>query len=110
MTGFGSKSFTDPDTFGTHSMEADIRLVVTDCVEFGAHVSWLDMRCLRLFMVEEKAPRIAFISLPASPLSVSFPLADTPPLVWNGIRCRGGRSCTPGDRSHQRTTGATRWA
>src|SRR5258708_34330769 len=110
MTGFGSKVFTDPDSYCASLTKADIRLVVSGCVEFGAQVSWLDLRRLRLFEIEEKAPRVAFISLPASPLFVSFPLADSPPLVWNGIRLRRGDLVlhAPGERSYQRTTGSTR--
>jgi AraC-like DNA-binding protein len=111
MTGFGSKAFTDPDGYCANLMEADIRLVVTGCVAFGAQISWLDMPCLRLFAIEEKAPRVAFISLPPPSLFVSFPLTDSPPLVWNGIPLRRGDLVLhkPGDRFHQCTTGATRW-
>jgi hypothetical protein len=111
MTGFGSKAFTDPGSYRAHLREADIRLVVTGCVEFGARVSWLDVRCLRLLAIEEKTPREAFISLPPSPLFVSFPLADRPSLVWNGVRLRRGDLVlhAPEDRFHQGTTGATRW-
>jgi AraC-like DNA-binding protein len=110
MTGFGSKAFTDPDSYRA-LMDADIRLVVTGCVEFGARVSWVDMPCLSLFVIEETAPRVAFISLLASPLFVSFPLADSPSLVWNGRRLRRGDFVlhAPADRFHQYTTGATRW-
>jgi AraC-like DNA-binding protein len=92
-------------------MGADVRLVVTGCVEFGAQVSWLDMRCLGVRLVEEEAPRVAFISLPPGRLFVSFPLADSPSMVWNGIRLRRGDLVlhAAGDRFHQRTTGTARW-
>ena len=111
MTGFGSKAFTDPDSYRASLREAGIRLVLTGCVDFGARISWLDMRCLRLLAIEEKAPREASISLPPSPLFVSFPLADRPSLLWNGTRLRRGDLVlhASGDQFHQGTTGATRW-
>jgi AraC-like DNA-binding protein len=111
MTGFGSTAFTGPDSYPSSLMDAQIRLVVTGGVEFSGQVSWLDMRCLRLFVIEEKAPRVAFIALPRSSLCVSFPLADGSPLLWNGVRLKRGDLVlhAPGDRFHQRTTGATRW-
>jgi AraC-like DNA-binding protein len=111
MTGFGSTAFTDPDSFLGGMLDARIRLVVTECVAFGAEVSWVRMRCLRVFVIEEKAPRVAFITLPRSSLLVSFPLTDSRSLVWNGVRLKRGDLAlhVPGDRFHQRTTGATRW-
>ena len=111
MTGFGSTAFTDPGSYPASLMDVDIRLVVSGCVEFGAQVSWLRMRCLRLFVIEEKAPRVAFIALSPSSVFVSFPLADSSSLIWNGVRLNLGDLVlhAPGDRFHQRTTGATRW-
>lgn len=111
MTGFGSKAFTDPDEVFSNLLNADVGLVVTGCVAFGAQMSWLDMRWLSLRALEEEAPRVAFFSLPPELLFLSFPLADSPALVWNGIRLRRGDLVLhpPGDRFHQRTTGAVRW-
>jgi AraC-like DNA-binding protein len=88
-----------------------MHLVVTGGPRFSARVSWLDMRCLRLLAVEEMAPRIAFVSLPPSPLFISLALADTPPLIWNGRPLKRGEFVlhAPGDRFHHRTTGAARW-
>jgi len=111
MTGFGSKAFTDPDDVFSNLLDADVGLVVTDGVSFGAQMSWLDMRCLRLRIFSEEAPRVAFISLPSALLFVSFPLTDSPALLCNGVRLRRGDLVlhAPGDRFHQRTTGAARW-
>jgi AraC-like DNA-binding protein len=111
MTEFGTKAFTDPDTYRAGLIEADIRLVLTGSVDFGAEVSWLKMPCLRLLAIEETTPRVAFISLPPSPLFISFPLADDPPAVWNGRRLKRGEFVlhAPGDRFHHRTTGTAGW-
>jgi AraC-like DNA-binding protein len=111
MTRFGSAAFTDPDNYPSSLMDADICLVVTSRAEFDVQVSWLHMRRLRLVSIEEKAPRVALFALPSSRLFISFPLADDPPLIWNGIRLKRGDLVlhAPGERFHQRTTGATRW-
>jgi AraC-like DNA-binding protein len=111
MTGFGSTAFTDPNSYPSKLMDADVRLVVTDRIEFGAEVSWLRTRCLRLFVIEENAPRVAFIALSPSSVFVSFPLVDSSSLTWNGVRLKLGDLVlhAPGERFHQRTTDATRW-
>jgi|SRR6188508_229283 len=111
MTGFGSKAFTDPDSYRASLRQAGIRLVLAGGVDFAARVSWLDMPCLRLLAIEEKVPREASLSLPPSPLFVSFPLADRPSLVWNGSRLRRGDLVLHAseDRFQQSTTGAVRW-
>ena len=111
MKGFGSKAFTDPNDVFSNLLDADVDLVLTSRIPFGAQVSWLAMPCLRLCLIEEDAPRLAFVSLPPALLFISFPLADDPALVWNGIRLHRGDLVLhmPGDRFHQRTVGPARW-
>jgi AraC-like DNA-binding protein len=111
MKGFGSKAFTDPDDVFANVLGVDVDLVLTSRIPFGARVSWLAMRCLRLCLIEEDAPRLAFMSLPPTRLFISFPLIDDPAPVWNGIRLRRGDLVLhgPGDRFHQRTSGPARW-
>lgn len=111
MTGFGSKAFTDPDSYRASLSEAGIRLDLAGCADFAARVSWLDMPCLSLLVIEEKAPREAVVSLPTSPLFVSFSLGDRPSLAWNGVRLRRGDLVlhASADRFRQSTTGAARW-
>jgi AraC-like DNA-binding protein len=111
MTGFGSTLVTDAGDALSNVLDADVGLVMTGRVAPGARVSWLDMRCLRLCFLEEEVPRVAFISLPPARLCVSFPLADDPAPIWNGIRLRRGDLVLhpPGDRFHQRTVGPARW-
>lgn len=111
MKGFGSKAFTDPDDVFSNLLGADVDLALTSRIPFGARVSWLAMRHVRLYVIEEDAPRLAFISMPPGPFFISFPLVDDPAPIWNGIRLRRGDLVlhVPGDRFHQRTMGPARW-
>jgi AraC-like DNA-binding protein len=111
MTGFSTRAFTDPDDFRSALADLNIGFVMTGRACFSARVRRINMRGLRLLEIEEIAPRVAFVSVPPSPLSASFPLGGRASLVWNGIRLRRGDLMlhAPGDRFHQRTTGATRW-
>ena len=111
MKGFGSKALTNPEDVFSNLLDVDVDLVLTSRVPFSAQVSWLTMPCLRLCVIEEDAPRLAFISLPPARFFISFPLADDPPPVWNGIRLHRGDLVlhAPGDRFHHRTVGPVRW-
>jgi AraC-like DNA-binding protein len=111
MKGFGSRAFTDPDDVFSNLLDTDVDLVLTGRVPFGAQVSWLAMRSLRLCLIEEDAPRIAFVSLPPVRLFIFFPVGDDPAPVWNGIRLHRGDLVLhmPRDRFHHRTAGPARW-
>ena len=74
MTGFGTKAFTDPDDYRANFAGAEVGVVVTGRPPFEAQLSWADMSCLRLLAIEEKAPRVAFFSLPPASLVFSFSL------------------------------------
>ncbi|WP_428670853.1 helix-turn-helix domain-containing protein [Reyranella sp.] len=111
MAGFGTDSFADPDDFSARLASAEVRFVVTGRARFAARLSWIDMRCLRLLVVEEGAPRLAFISLPPASVAISFSFSRKPSLVWNGIALqRNGLVLhRPGDQFYQRVTGAAHW-
>jgi len=111
MTGFGTKAFTDPDDYRTRLAGAEVGLVVTGRPAFAAQLTWVDMRCLHLLAIEEKAPRVAFFSLAPASLLFSFPLARNAALMWNGLRLRRGSFVlhAPGERFHQRAASAARW-
>jgi AraC-like DNA-binding protein len=111
MKGFGTKAFTESDDVFSNLLDADVDLVLTGRIPFGAQVSWLAPGCLRLCVIEERAPRLAFVALPPTRLFISFPLADDPAPVWNGIQLHRGDLVLhmPGDRFHQRTMGPVRW-
>jgi AraC-like DNA-binding protein len=111
MTGFGTKAFTDPDDYRACLTLAEVGLVVTGRPAFDAQLTWVDMRCLHLLAIEEKAPRVAFFSLAPASLLLSFPLARNAALIWNGLGLqRGGFGLhAPGERFHQRTASGARW-
>lgn len=111
MTRFGTKAFTDPGDYRTRLAGAEVGFVVTGRPAFEAELSWVDMRCLHLLGIEEKAPRVAFISLPPTALVLSFTLTRNAALIWNGIGLRRGSLVlhAPGERFHQRAAGAIRW-
>ncbi len=111
MTGFGTKAFTDPDDYRANFAGAEVGVVVTGRPPFEAQLSWVDMSCLRLLAIEEKAPRVAFFSLPPASLVFSFSLARNAALIWSGLGLQRGSFVlhAPGGRFHQRATGAVRW-
>jgi AraC-like DNA-binding protein len=111
MTGFGTKTFTDPDDCRARLAGAEVGFVVTGRPSFDAQLSWIELSCLRLLAIQEKAPRVAFISLPAASLTISFSLASNDLLMWNGLGLHRASLVlhAPGERFHQRATGAVRW-
>lgn len=111
MTGFGTKAFTDPDDYRARLAGAEVGFVVTGRPSFDARLSWIELSCLRLQAIQEKAPRVAFISLPAASMTISFSLASNESLLWNGLGLRRASLVlhAPGERFHQRATGAVRW-
>lgn len=111
MTGFGTEAFTDPDDYRARLASADVRVVVTGRGPFDTRLSWLDLQHLRLLAIEEKAQRVAFVSLPVSSAAVSFLLVRRASLVWNGVELHRGDIVLhgPGSRFYQRTTGAAQW-
>jgi AraC-like DNA-binding protein len=111
MIGCGTIIFTDPEDFRLGLRGRVIDLVQTGSERFRARLTWLRMRHLSVAQVAEDAPRIAFLSLPAVSVFVSFPVADDPTASWDGIvlpRCRMMLHGAGGN-FHQRTTGRTRW-
>jgi AraC-like DNA-binding protein len=112
MIGCGTITFTDPEDFRLGLRGPVVDLVHTGGERFRARLTWLTMRRLSIVQVEESAPRIAFVSLPAGSVSVSFPLAARPPARWNGVSL--ARGCVvlhgPGSSFHQRTAGPARWS
>jgi len=111
MTGFGSKTFTDPEDYRIRLAGAEVGFVVTGRPSFDTQLSWIELSCLRLLAIREKAPRVAFVSLPSALLTISFSLACNDLLMWNGLGLHRASLVlhAPGERFHQRATGAVRW-
>jgi AraC-like DNA-binding protein len=112
MIGSGTTTYTDPDAFRVSVPGATANLVVTSPGPFRARLTWINMRRLRLILVDTIGPQIAFISLAPGPAFVSFPLRSDSPVVWNGVPMRNGMLLFHGrrDRFHQRSAGTSRWA
>jgi AraC-like DNA-binding protein len=111
MIGCGTTTYTDPDAFRVSVPGATANLVVTGPGPFRAHLTWVNMRRLRLMMVDATRPRIAFVSLAPEPAFVSFPIRIGSPVIWNGVPMHNGMLLFHGrrDRFHQRSTGTTCW-
>jgi AraC-like DNA-binding protein len=111
MIGCGTITFTDPEDFRLSLRGPVADLVQTVSERFRARLTWLAMHRLSVVAVEESAPRIAFVSLPAGLVAVSFPLAAKPQALWNGIALARGRIVLhgPGSSFHHRTSGPVRW-
>lgn len=111
MIGCGTNTFTDPDDFRAHVPGLEMELVLTGREPFMACVTWANLPGLRLLSIEERAPRIAFTSLAADMVFVSFPLRGNPPAYWNGVRLQHGEFVlhAAGERFHHRAADPTRW-
>jgi AraC-like DNA-binding protein len=86
-------------------------LLVTGRGQFRARLTQVELDRVRLTAVEEAQPRIAFVTVPAGTVLVSFPIDDGPSPVWGGIEIRTGEMITfgRGQRLHAKTLGASRW-
>ena len=111
MIGCGTTTYTDPDAFRVSAPEVSANLVVTGPGPVRSRVTWVNMRRLRLILVEATIPRIAFVSLGPAPVFVSLPVQGDAPVVWNGVPVRSGTLLFHArrDQFHQRSTGAIRW-
>ena len=86
-------------------------LLVTGHGQFRARLTQVELDRLRLTAVEEEQPRIAFVTVPAGMVLVSFAIEDGPSPVWGGIEIRTGEMITfcRGQRLHARPLGASHW-
>ena len=111
MIGCGTTTYTDPDAFRVSVPEVSANLVVTGPGPIRSRLTWVNMRRLRLILVEAVRPRIAFVSLGPAPVFISLPLRSDAPVVWNGIPTRTGMLLFHArrDQFHQRATGTIRW-
>jgi AraC-like DNA-binding protein len=111
MVGSGSVSFTDPGDYRVGLNGASLNVVLTGRGDFRAHVTWVELRQMRLARIRETVSRIAFLSLAPELVFVTFPTHHDPPAIWSGVKLRLGDVVfhSLGDRMHQRMSGAGRW-
>jgi AraC-like DNA-binding protein len=111
MVGGGTATFTDPGDYCARVTGASINLVLSGGGEFQGHLTWIDLPRLRLVRGRENVPRIAFVTAAPGTVLVAFPTNRNPPQNWGGVTL-GPRDIVllgPGERIHQRTSGASQW-
>ena len=111
MIGCGTTTYTDPDAFRVTVPEVSASLVVTGPGPIKSRLTWVNMRRVRLILVEAVSPRIAFVSLGPALVFVSLPMQGDAPVVWNGVPVRNGMLLFHArrDQFHQRSAGTIRW-
>jgi len=111
MIGCGTTTYTDPDAFRVSAPQVSANLVVTGPGPFRSRLTWVNMRRLRLLLVEAIRPRIAFISLGPAPLFVSLAVDSSASVLFNGVPMRTGMLLLHArpDQFHQRSIGPMRW-
>jgi hypothetical protein len=67
----GSGVFTDTDGYQA-SLQDMLDLLTLRPREFGARLIWVDLPSLRLLRAQEDAPRVAYVTLPAEDVFVTF--------------------------------------
>jgi len=112
MPGSRASVFGEAEDFeAALSADGVAGLLVTGHGQFRARLTQVELDQLRLTAVEESQPRIAFVTVPAGAILVSFPIEEGPAPVWGGTEVRTGEMITfgCGQRLHSRTLGPSRW-
>ncbi len=103
--------FTDAEDYMTSLPIPMTSLVITEPGTFNAQMTWAKLPNVHLLRAQETLARVGYISLPMEWIHVSFLSPPGPGLVWNGVELPPDHLVfhTPGERLHQRLTGATQW-
>jgi hypothetical protein len=112
MPGSRASVFGEVEDFlAALSADGVTEMLPTGRGQFQARVTQVGLERLRLAAVEEAQSRIAFITVPAGMVLVSFPVNGGPSPIWGGVEIRAGEMITlgPGQRVHARTVGPCRW-
>jgi AraC-like DNA-binding protein len=112
MPGSRASVFGEAEDFeAALSADGVTALLVTGHGQFRARLTQVDLEQLRLTAIEESQPRIAFVTVPAGTILVSFPIEEGPSPVWGVTEVRTGEMITfgSGGRLHARTPGPSRW-
>jgi hypothetical protein len=90
MPGSRASVFGEAEDFeAALSADGVTTLLVTGHGQFRARLTQVDLEQLRLTAIEESQPRIAFVTVPAGTILVSFPIEEGPSPVW-GAPCGAG--------------------
>jgi len=112
MPGSRASVFGEVEDFeAALSVHGTAGLLIAGRGQFRARLTQVGLDRLRLAAVEEALPRIAFITVPAGMVLVSFPIDGGPSPVWAGSEIGSGEMITfgPGQRLHARTVGPCHW-
>jgi AraC-like DNA-binding protein len=111
MAQSGTATFASPDAYQAGIADASVNLILTGGGDFNARLTWLNLRQIRVFRAYENLPRVAFISLSAAQVLVSFPTSAGAPLTYGGIGLQFGDVVfhARGERMHQRTGAEGQW-
>jgi AraC-like DNA-binding protein len=112
MPRIGPTIFNDPADYQASLCGARVNFVFTGRGDFKARLTGVELPNLLLLCGQENLPRIAYLSLASKRVFVAFPMHFDPPLICGGIELRSGDVVfhSRGERMHQRTHGASRWA
>ena len=111
MPATGTTTFFDPTDYLTGFHGAIINLVFTGPGIFTARLTTVSLPHLKLFSVQEKLPRIAYVAPAPGSVNFAFSMRSNSPLVW------GAQEMRPydllfhgvGERIHQCTSGTSSW-
>ena len=112
MPGSRASVFGEAENFqAALSSDGVAMLLVTGRGQFRARLTQVELDRSRLTAVEEEQARIAFVTVPAGMVLVSFAIEEGPSPDWGGIEIGTGEMITfgQGQRLHSRTLGASRW-
>ena len=112
MTRSVASVFNSPDDFqAALSKDGVASLLVIGQGQFRARLTQVTLNQMGLAAGEEEFSRIAFVSVPADTVLVSFPIGDRPAPIWGGVEVRVGEmiSLGPSQRIHARTEGPCHW-
>jgi AraC-like DNA-binding protein len=104
--------FSEPEDFEAALVKEGCRcLLIVGRGQFQARLTQVALHSLRLSAAEERLSRIAFITVPADMVMMSFPIGTGTGPVYGGIVIRGYEIMTlgPGQSVHARTDGPCRW-
>jgi len=110
MPGSVTSAFSEPEDFeAACRAEGCCRLLITGRGQFCASVIQIALHVLRLSATQESLSRIAFMSLPADMVLLTFPLSGAALPIYGGIGSRSGELVTlgPDEQLHARTEGGS---
>jgi AraC-like DNA-binding protein len=110
MAAGATYTFSDPDGYAAAFGDARVNLTISGAGDFSARLTRLKLKDVEIFLCCESLPRIAFVSLPREQIFLSFPVGAKSP-VFGGFVLRNSDFVfhPPGERVHQRSTGACQW-